>query len=114
MERLGARATPSVMFLERRFRLMAVLEKLRGADALDDSPTPLSSAVITQPPAMLVHPQFDPIALKLGPIAIHWYGLTYLVAFGLFTWLAALRVKQPQFAERGWTFREVEDMLFYG
>jgi phosphatidylglycerol:prolipoprotein diacylglycerol transferase len=63
---------------------------------------------------MLVHPQFDPIALKLGPIAIHWYGLTYLVAFGLFLWLAALRVKQPQFASRGWTRRDVEDMLFYG
>jgi phosphatidylglycerol---prolipoprotein diacylglyceryl transferase len=63
---------------------------------------------------MLVHPQFDPIALKLGPIAIHWYGITYLVAFGLFLWLAALRVKQPQFAQRGWTRRDVEDLLFYG
>ena len=37
---------------------------------------------------MLVHPQFSPIALDLSkiglPIAIHWYGITYLVAFGLF------------------------------
>ena len=45
---------------------------------------------------MLVHPQFDPIALDLSkiglPIAIHWYGLTYLVAFGLFLWLAVRRV----------------------
>lgn len=63
---------------------------------------------------MLVHPQFDPIALQLGPVAIHWYGLTYLVAFGLFLWLAALRVKQPQYAARGWTRRDVEDLLFYG
>ncbi len=63
---------------------------------------------------MLVHPQFDPIAVQLGPVAIHWYGLTYLVAFGLFLWLATLRAKQPQFAERGWTRRDVEDMLFYG
>jgi len=30
---------------------------------------------------MLVHPQFDPVALQLGPLAIHWYGLMYLVAF---------------------------------
>ena len=37
---------------------------------------------------MLVHPQFSPVALQLGPVAIHWYGLTYLVAFGLFMWLA--------------------------
>jgi len=63
---------------------------------------------------MLVHPQFNPIALKLGPVAIHWYGLTYLVAFGFFLWLASLRVKQPPFAERGWSRRDVEDLLFYG
>ena len=63
---------------------------------------------------MLVHPQFDPIALELGPVAIHWYGLTYLVAFGLFLWLASLRVKQPNFAARGWTRRDVEDLLFFG
>ena len=63
---------------------------------------------------MLVHPQFDPVALQIGPVAIHWYGLTYLVAFGLFLWLAAIRVRQPQFASRGWTRQDVEDLLFFG
>jgi len=63
---------------------------------------------------MLVHPSIDPVALKLGPVAIHWYGLTYLVAFGLFLWLASLRVKKPQFADKGWTRRDIEDLLFYG
>jgi phosphatidylglycerol:prolipoprotein diacylglycerol transferase len=63
---------------------------------------------------MLVHPQFSPIALQIGPIAIHWYGLTYLVAFGLFLWLGAQRVKLVQFAERGWARRDIEDLLFYG
>ncbi len=63
---------------------------------------------------MLVHPQFNPVALQLGPVAIHWYGITYLVAFGLFLWLASVRVKQPQFAQSGWTRRDVEDLLFYG
>ena len=63
---------------------------------------------------MLVHPQFDPVALSLGPLQIHWYGLTYLVAFGLFMWLAALRTMQAQFASVGWTRRDVEDLLFYG
>ena len=63
---------------------------------------------------MLTHPQFDPIALKLGPLAIHWYGLTYLVAFGLFLYLGSLRVKQTPYAQRGWTRRDVEDLLFYG
>ena len=63
---------------------------------------------------MLIHPQFSPVALQLGPVAIHWYGLTYLVAFGLFIWLGAQRVKLAQFAQTGWTRRDVEDLLFYG
>ena len=54
------------------------------------------------------------IARGRPPIAIHWYGLTYLVAFGLFLWLAALRARQPWFAGRGWTRRDVEDLLFFG
>src|SRR3546814_7781494 len=34
--------------------------------------------------AMLMHPHIDPVALKLGPLSIHWYGLTYLLGF----WIA--------------------------
>lgn len=67
---------------------------------------------------MLTHPQFDPIALDLTriglPLQIHWYGLTYLVAFGLFLFLAGRRVQRPWFAAAGWTRRDVEDLLFFG
>ena len=67
---------------------------------------------------MLRHPQFDPIALDLSrfgiPLAIHWYGITYLVGFALFLYLAWRRARLPQFAARGWTRRDVEDLLFYG
>jgi phosphatidylglycerol:prolipoprotein diacylglycerol transferase len=63
---------------------------------------------------MLVHPQFDPVALRLGPLQIHWYGITYLVAFGLFYVLSSKRIRQPEFVQRGWSRREIEDMLFYG
>ena len=63
---------------------------------------------------MLVHPQFNPVALDLGLVQIHWYGLTYLVAFGLFLWLALQRAALPWFAQVGWTRRDVEDLLFYG
>nr|MCU0969313.1 prolipoprotein diacylglyceryl transferase [Rubrivivax sp.] len=63
---------------------------------------------------MLVHPQFDPVAIALGPVQIHWYGLTYLVAFGLFLWLAGVRAARSPFAEAGWTRRDVEDLLFWG
>ena len=48
---------------------------------------------------MLIHPQFNAVAVQLGPLAIHWYGLTYLVAFGLFLWLASLRVGRSPFAQ---------------
>jgi phosphatidylglycerol:prolipoprotein diacylglycerol transferase len=71
----------------------------------------------------LVHPQFDPVAVSLGhwhvfgrdfSPAIHWYGLTYMVAFGLFVWLAGRRAAYPWFARAGWVRRDVEDLLFYG
>jgi len=62
----------------------------------------------------LQHPQFNPVALQIGPLAIHWYGLTYMVAFGLFVWLASRRATYPWFAREGWVRRDVEDMLFYG
>jgi phosphatidylglycerol:prolipoprotein diacylglycerol transferase len=63
---------------------------------------------------MLVHPQFNPVALAIGPVQIHWYGLTYLVAFGLFFALALARARQPWYARNGWSRAQVEDMLFWG
>lgn len=59
---------------------------------------------------MLVHPQFDPIALELGPLAVHWYGLMYLVAFVAGWWLGRVRAKQGW---RGWNPEQVDDLLFY-
>lgn len=41
---------------------------------------------------MFVHPQFDPVAISLGPLAIHWYGLMYLLAFVAFLMLAKRRL----------------------
>lgn len=63
---------------------------------------------------MLTHPQFDPVAFSLGPLQVHWYGLTYLVAFGLFLWTARRRVASEALAPQGWTTRDVEDLLFFG
>ena len=40
---------------------------------------------------MLIHPQFDPIAFSLGPIAVRWYGLMYLIAFAAFFLLGRWR-----------------------
>ena len=60
---------------------------------------------------MLTYPQIDPIALSLGPLKIHWYGLMYLLAFGSAYGLALLRARQ---SERGWTEEYVSDLVFYG
>ena len=45
---------------------------------------------------MLVHPQFDPVALQLGPLAVRWYGLMYLVGFTLFWFAARHRIRTQQ------------------
>ena len=64
---------------------------------------------------MLIHPQFDPIAISLGPLAIRWYGLMYLAAFLQFWWLGKRRIEtQPQLAQSGWTVAQLDDLLFYG
>ena len=45
---------------------------------------------------MLTHPGFDPVAIQLGPVAIHWYGLMYVIGFFLVYWLG-----KRQLIERG-------------
>ncbi len=64
---------------------------------------------------MLIHPQFDPVAISVGPLAIHWYGLMYLLAFFQFWWLGKHRIQtHPQLAQNGWTVQQLDDLLFYG
>ncbi len=63
---------------------------------------------------MLIHPMPDPIAISIGPLSIHWYGLMYLLAFGLFVLLGRIRIRQPHMAAAGWRADDIEDMLFYG
>jgi phosphatidylglycerol:prolipoprotein diacylglycerol transferase len=60
---------------------------------------------------MLIHPNFDPIAFKIGPLAVRWYGLMYLVGFLSFGWLGRIRARQ---AWRGITVQDVDDLLFWG
>ncbi|MDD5300851.1 MAG: prolipoprotein diacylglyceryl transferase [Gallionella sp.] len=61
---------------------------------------------------MLVHPQFNPVAVQLGPLAIHWYGLMYLAGFMAFLWLGRKRIaalNHPQL-----NIKLLDDLLFYG
>lgn len=60
---------------------------------------------------MLTYPNIDPIALSLGPVKIHWYGIMYLVAFGAAWWLGNRRAKQPG---SDWNAEQISDVVFYG
>jgi len=57
-----------------------------------------------------MHLDIDPIAVQLGPLSIHWYGLMYLVAFGIAWWLGRLRAAD---ASRGWQPIAIDDLVFY-
>ncbi len=61
---------------------------------------------------MLTHPQFDPVAISLGPVSVHWYGLMYLLAFTLFIVLGRLHAKRRP--ELAWHGQQVDDLLMYG
>ncbi len=55
-------------------------------------------------------PEIDPVIVQLGPLAVRWYGLMYLVGFLAGWWLMRRRAAQPA---SGWTREEVGDLLFY-
>lgn len=59
---------------------------------------------------MFVHPQLDPIAFSLGPVAVHWYGIMYLLSF-LVGW--AVAVYRTRLAHVYWTTEQIGDYLFY-
>jgi phosphatidylglycerol---prolipoprotein diacylglyceryl transferase len=41
---------------------------------------------------LLVHPNIDPIAFSIGPLAVRWYGLMYLAGFAAAWWLGVRRI----------------------
>jgi len=64
---------------------------------------------------MLVHPNFDPVALQLGPLAVHWYGLMYVCGFLGVYLLGSYRLKKyPNLTEAGWNTEQISDLIFYG
>jgi phosphatidylglycerol---prolipoprotein diacylglyceryl transferase len=64
---------------------------------------------------MLIHPEFDPVALQLGPLAIRWYGLMYLLAFLAFYLLGRRRLLYGRSSRLvGMQPKDVEDLLFHG
>ncbi|MDX1403484.1 MAG: prolipoprotein diacylglyceryl transferase [Woeseiaceae bacterium] len=59
---------------------------------------------------MLTYPDFDPIIFSIGPLAIRWYGLMYVIGF-VAGWLLARRR-----AQKSWSVvkpEQVDDLIFY-
>lgn len=64
---------------------------------------------------MLIYPQIDPIAVDLGVVQVHWYGITYLVAFvGAWLLLNYRLSKNSDAGSNVLNVKHVDDLLFYG
>lgn len=61
---------------------------------------------------MIILHQIDPIAIGLGPLQIHWYGIMYLIGFGLAWWLGRRRIRAGRLP--GINEQNYGDLLFYG
>ena len=62
-------------------------------------------------PGMLRYPNIDPVAISLGPLDIHWYGVMYAIGFGLAWWLGRLRARR---ADMPVSPAALDDLLLYG
>ena len=60
---------------------------------------------------MFVFPQFDPVAVAIGPISIHWYGIMYIIAFGGAWAIASYRRTKIL---NIWSKEQISDLVFYG
>jgi len=60
---------------------------------------------------MFTFPEIDPVAISLGPLKIHWYGLMYLTAFGAAWWLGTVQAKRKNALMNT---EQISDLIFYG
>ena len=59
----------------------------------------------------IAHPNIDPVAIRIGPLAVHWYGIMYVVGFLAFLFLGKKRAQRKDIPV---TPEQVDDMMFYG
>ena len=58
----------------------------------------------------IFYPRPDPVAWRLGPLAVHWYGLMYLLAFVIgWRMLIARGRRRPSTLSR----EQIDDLMFY-
>ena len=61
---------------------------------------------------MLYLNQIDPIAFQVGPLAVHWYGVMYLLGFAIAWFLGQRRVRAGRLP--GVDANAFGDLMFYG
>jgi phosphatidylglycerol---prolipoprotein diacylglyceryl transferase len=59
---------------------------------------------------MISYPAIDPIIFSVGPLAVRWYGLTYVIGFAAGWWLARRRAARP---DSTWQPADVDDLIFF-
>jgi phosphatidylglycerol:prolipoprotein diacylglycerol transferase len=59
---------------------------------------------------MLPYPQIDPVAVALGPVKVHWYGLAYLAGIAIGWWMGVRRSQRPWSPVRR---DQMDDLVFY-
>jgi phosphatidylglycerol:prolipoprotein diacylglycerol transferase len=59
---------------------------------------------------MIQYPNIDPVALAVGPVKIHWYGIMYVIGFAVAWWLARRQARRPGST---WSATQVDDMIFW-
>ena len=58
----------------------------------------------------MYYPLIDPIIFSLGPLAVRWYGLSYVAGFAMVWWLGKRRLT----ANPSWSETHLSDLIFYG
>nr|WP_298728815.1 prolipoprotein diacylglyceryl transferase [uncultured Steroidobacter sp.] len=59
---------------------------------------------------MIPYPAIDPIIFSVGPLAVRWYGLMYVIGFAAAWWLARRRAART---DSTWLPNDVDDLIFF-
>lgn len=59
---------------------------------------------------MISYPAINPIIFSVGPLAVRWYGLMYVIGFAAAWWLARRRAAR---SDSTWSPADVDDLIFF-
>ena len=59
---------------------------------------------------MIKYPEIDPVAIAIGPLQVHWYGLMYLIGIVAAWFLLARRSSRP---DTPLNRKQIDDLVFY-